>query len=186
MTVPDSQQLRSRRALLVGAAGAASAVALAGCGGKPLKEKIRSGASVPKQDVPILNSMLDIENFGIAAYAAAIPLLEGGASTACKWLLGQELAHAAELTELIKKGGGAPHRPPANFDLGYPKNQAQALVLLERTERIQLQAYLAMIPQLSDGRVRAAVATISANDAQHLAILRQSAGLLPTSAFAVG
>jgi Ferritin-like domain len=186
VTSPTPPQPRSRRALLVGAASAAGAAALAGCGGKPLKEKIRSGASVPKQDVPTLNALLDVENFGIAAYASAMPLLGSGAATACKWLLGQELAHAAELTELIKKGGGIPHKPAASYDLGYPKNADQAVALLERTEDLQLRAYLRLIPQLSEGHVRAAVATISANDAQHLAVLRASAGKPPTSAFVAG
>jgi len=177
--------LRSRRALLAGA-GVAGAVALAGCGGKPLREKIRGGASVAPEDVAPLNALLDVENFGIAAYAAGIPLLGQAAAMDGKWLLGQELAHAAELTDLIKQAGGRAHKLAASYQLGDPRTAAEALALLERAEHAQLRAYLEIIPTLSGPQVRAALATISANDAQHLAVLRLNAGQPPTSAFAVG
>ena len=51
------------------------------------------------------------------------------------------------------------------------------LALLHRLERAQIAAYLDAIPQLSPGPVRAAVASILANDAQHLAVLRLTQGL---------
>jgi Ferritin-like domain len=181
----EHSPLRSRRALLA-AAGVAGAAALAGCGGKPLREKIRGGARVPPEDAATLNALLDVENYGVVAYAAGIPLLGSSEATAAKWLLGQDLAHVAELTELIKAAGGKPNKPAANYDLGHPGTSAEALALVERAERAQLHAYLALIPTLADAHVRAAVATISANDAQHLAVLRYTGGQMPTQAFAVG
>jgi hypothetical protein len=181
----DRSHQRSRRALLTGA-GVAGVMALAACGGKPLREKIRGGATVPPEDAATLNALLDVENFGIVAYAAGIPLLSGGAAKDAKWLLGQDLAHAAELTELIKQAGGRPHKPADSYNLGNPSTPNQALALLERAEQAQLQNYLKLIPTLSGPHVRAAVATISANDAQHLAVLRSNAGQPPTQTFAVG
>jgi Ferritin-like domain len=183
VSATDQSRLRSRRALLAGA-GVAATVALAGCGGKPLREKIRSGgAKVPPEDAATLNALLDVENFGIAAYAAGIPLLSSTGSTTAKWLLGQELAHAAELEALIKAAGAKPHKLAATYNLGDPRTATEALALLERAEHAQLHAYLEKIPTLSDGHVRAAIATISANDAQHLAVLRSSGGQMPTQAF---
>jgi hypothetical protein len=183
---PPGRHLPSRRALLAGAASAAGATALAGCGGKPLREKIRGGARVPHSDVAVLNSLLDVEHYAIAAYAAGIPLLGGTGSEIGKQFLSHELAHAVELAELVKVGGGKAARPQANYNLGDPRTAADGLALLEQAERAQLEAYLRMIPTISGGRVRGAVATIYANEAQHLAVLRGQVGQTPTAAFAVG
>lgn len=187
MSSPPSTHLPSRRVLLAGAASAAGATALAGCGGKPLRDKIRGGASVPHTDVDVLNALLGVENYAIAAYAAAIPLLNRGIGESVgKVFLSHELAHAAELTEMIKDGGGKAIRPPSSFNLGDPRTPTEGLALMKRAEQVQLQAYLQMIPAVAGGRIRAAVATIYANEAQHLAVLRGQLGQMPTSPFAVG
>jgi hypothetical protein len=185
VNVTETVAVRSRRALLAGGASAAGAAALAGCGGKALRERIRSGAHVSRTDVDGLNALLDVENHGIAAYAAGIPLLNAGAQLIGKQFLSQELAHAVELSDLVKGAGGKPHKRPATYDLGNPRTEAEAFALLENAERLQLDAYLQMIPTLSGGRVRAAIATIFANDAQHLAVVRLQAGKPLPGAFAV-
>ena len=185
MTATGPVELRSRRALVAGAAGAAAAALLAGCGGKPLREKIRSSARVTAGDLASLNALLAVENYGIAAYAAGIPLLGPAGATIGKQFLAQEMAHAVELSDLIKSGGSKPPKRPISYDLGKPRNQADAYALLERAERRQLEAYLRLIPTLSGGAVRAAVATIFANDAQHLVVLRGQAGQPLPGAFAV-
>ena|GEM_PF-582302 len=171
---------RSRRSLLAGAAGA-TALALAGCGSKPLREKIRDGAHVAPGDLGPLNALLDVEHYAIAAYAAAIPLLGPAAARAGKQFLAQELAHAVELSDLVHRAGGRPHKPPASYNLGHPRDQAQALALLQHVEDVQLGAYLERLPDLSGGHVRATLVTIYANEAQHLAVLRMAAGETPTS-----
>jgi hypothetical protein len=56
------------------------------------------------------------------------------------------------------------------------------VALLKRLERLQIRTYLETIPRLSGGRVRAAMAAILANDAQHLAMLRWQAGGPPAPA----
>jgi hypothetical protein len=183
---PPQTHLPSRRALLVGWASAAGTAVLAGCGGKPLREKIRGGARVPREDVAVLNSLLGVEHYAIAAYAAGIPLLGGIGESIGRQFLSHELAHADELVELIKDGGGKSARPQAGYSLGDPRTAAEGLALLEQAERVQLRAYLQMIPALSGGRVRATLATMCANDAQHLAVLRGHTGQMPTTAFAVG
>ncbi len=43
---------------------------------------------------------------------------------------------------------------------------------MHRLEQAQIEAYIAAVPLLSKGSIRAAVAAICANDAQHVAILR--------------
>jgi hypothetical protein len=175
----------SRRKLLL-AAGAAiaggGATALAACGSTPLRVKVRSGAKVSPSDVEILNALLDLEYYAIAAYTAGIPLLRQPAARAGKHFLSQELAHASALSDLVKRAHGKPSKPKASYDLGHPRGATDVLVLLHRLESEQLAAYVEMIPRLSPGRVRSATAAIFANDAQHLSVLRAQLGRSPVPA----
>lgn len=173
-----------RTALATG--GVVGAAVLAGCGSKPLREKIRAGAHVAPADVPLLIALLDAEHYAIAAYTAGTPLL-GSAANVGKQFLAQELAHAVELSDMIKHAGGKAPKPPASYDLGHPADTAGALALLEHAEHVQLQRYLDTLPKLSGGLVRAALLTIYANEAQHLAVVRGQAGKPATSgAFVAG
>jgi len=173
------ESLRSRRKLLL-AAGAsvagAGSVAFAGCGSSSLRVKVRNGAKVAPGDIEILNGLLDLEHHAIAGYAAGIPLLRPPAARAAKQFLAQELAHALALSDLVKRAGAKARKPSASYDLGDPRTGAEVLALLHRLERAQLTAYLEMIPALSPGRVRSAVAAIFANDAQHVSVLRAHLG----------
>jgi hypothetical protein len=184
-TEPD-EGFRSRRKLLVAAGttvAGAGAIVLAGCtGSTALRVKVRNGATVAPSDIGILNGLLDLENYAIAAYAAGIPLLHRPAARAAKQFLGQELAHAAALSDLVKRAHGKPSLPRAGYDLGHPGTALEVLALLHRLERAQLAAYLEMIPRLSGGRIRSAAAAIFANDAQHVSVLRSHLGLAPVPA----
>jgi hypothetical protein len=173
---------------VLAASGAATAGLLAGCSGsKPLRLKVRSGVKVARGDVAILNELLGIEQYTIAAYTAGIPLLRRPAAKAAKQFLGQELAHAQSLTDLIKQAGGKAAKPSASYALGNPATEPQVLALLEALEGRQLAAYVQMIPRLSPGRLRSAVAAIFANDAQHLTVLRTQLGQDPVpTAFVSG
>ena len=141
---------------------------------------------MPYEDVAVLNSLLGVEHYAIAAYAAATPLFGPPGAKLGKQFLSHELAHAGELAEMIKDGGGKAAKPQASYNLGNPRTVAEGLALLKQAERAQLRAYLHLIPALTGGRVRAAVTTIFANDAQHLAVLRGQLGQMPTTAFVVG
>ena len=173
--------------LLRGGGVAAATAVLAGCGAKPLRIKIRNGAKVSPADVDSLNALLEVEHHAVAAYTASIPLLNWRQAKPAKQFLGQELAHVVELTDLIKRAGAKPAKPKARYDLGRPRTADQVLALLKRSEEAQLQAYLSTIPQLSGGRLRSTAASIYANDAQHLALVRSQLGQSAVPApFAVG
>jgi hypothetical protein len=173
----------SRRAFLAGAPAAATAALISACSGaKPLREQVRGGAKVSLSDVEPLNAVLDVEHYAITAYAAGIPLLHLPQSKSAAQFLAQEMAHASQLSDLIHRARGKPNRPRASYDLGHPRGPADVLALLKRLEQAQLAAYLKAIPRLSEGGVRAAVAAIFANDAQHLAMLRWQTGESPVPA----
>jgi bacterioferritin (cytochrome b1) len=159
-------------------------VALTACSGaKPLREKVRSGGKATRADVEPLNTLLDLEHHAVAAYAAGIPLLQAPqAQAAAQQFLAQELAHATQLSDLIRLARGKPNRPRARYDLGQPQGAGDVLALFMRLEQAQIRAYLHALPRLSNGPLRGAMASILANDAQHLAMLRWNTGQSPVPA----
>jgi hypothetical protein len=170
---------------LLQAAGAAAwgGAVLAGCGsGKGLHARVKKLGPVARADVEILNLLLDLEHWAIAAYTAGIPLLAPSAAPAARQFLQQELSHAGELSGLVKQAGGKAHKPAPSYDLGHPTGSREVLSLLHQIERSQLAAYMQEIPRLEPARVRAAAAAILANDAQHVSILRLELGLPPMPA----
>jgi len=183
----------SRRALLSGAgatlAGAA-ALGLAGCGSKAKtgRESVKNVARpIQRLDVQILSHLLDLERRTVAAYIAGIPLLSRPDAKTAKQFLDEELEHTGELLSLIKTAGGKGSVRTASYELGNPVNGAEVLALLHGLERAQIVAYLKAIPRLQPGSVRAAAASILANDAQHIAIIRMAQGMTAIpSAFVTG
>lgn len=175
----------SRRTLLKGFTGAALAT-LAGCGGsRPSLHRLAPGER--RSEIELINGALDLEHEAIDAYTASIPLLGGRALTAAKHFLDQELAHAGELSGLIKASGGKAVRPRAAYNLGQPHRPEDILHLLRDLEQRQLAYYLGVIPRLSLGPARAAIASVFANDAQHLMILvAELGGQTVPAAFVTG
>jgi bacterioferritin (cytochrome b1) len=176
---------RSRRAFLrtagIGVA-ASSTVMISSCGGesKP-KQTFVGGSEAPEareDDVELLNGVLALEHAAIAAYTAGIPLLSGhgwvriGATR----FLGQELQHAQKLEATIRGAGGKPTPPQARYHLGTPRDAAEVLEMLRATESALIGAYLAAIPQLTPGWLRAVAAGILANESQHVSVLRAQQG----------
>jgi hypothetical protein len=179
---PDRGAGASRRALLSGAgATVVGALALAGCGrNAPTGSKAVKNAQQPVQrsDLAILEGLLALERWTVAAYTAGIPLLTRRDARTAKQFLNEELEHTGELLSLIKAaGGGKGPMRPSSYRLGKPTNDREVLELLHGLERAQITAYLDAIPKLSPGPVRAAASSILANDAQHIAIIRAGLGL---------
>lgn len=171
-----------RRTLLRSAGGAVAGLAvlgLAACGPRAKTGQQAVGHAAPEVrsgDVALLGGLLELERRTVAAYTAGIPLLPHPEAKTARQFLDEELEHTGELLSLIKaaKGKPAPRRP--SYDIGAPRTAADVLSLLHALERAQISAYLDIIPRLSPGAVRAAVATILSSDAQHLAILRLAQG----------
>jgi hypothetical protein len=183
---------RSRRSFLrtAGAGGLAggSSLVLAACGGSTQSKKAAAAESetlaIRASDVEILNTVLDLEHTAIAAYTAGIPLLSGRPRAAAVRFLGQELSHASKVAGAVKGAGGKPNPPRGTYDLGNPRGQEQVLAMLDQIEGSLVDVYLDAIPKLSPGWLRAAAASILANEGQHIAVLRAARGLQPVpSAF---
>jgi hypothetical protein len=182
----------SRRGLLgatTAALGSGAALFVTGCGSHRTgaNEVHKAKPPVRHADIALLKALLDLERKTVAAYTAGLPLLSQPDARTAKQFLDEELQHTGELIALIKAAGGKAPPHLGAYDLGQPADGAGILALLHGLERAQVSAYLAAIPKLSPGPVRAAAATVLASDAQHLAVLRSAQGLDPMpSAFLTG
>lgn len=166
----------TRRTLLKASAaglGGMATTALAGCGAV---HRVSATPRARAQDAALLNGVLAIEQRAIAAYTAAAPLLDGfGQKMAGQFLL-QELLHAGVLRKLVADVHGKAHDPLGHYDLGRPKDRGHLLALLHELERAQIAAYLHAIPRVSSPFLRQQLASIMANDAQHVVVLRAAQG----------
>lgn len=178
---PGAKRPVTRRRAL--SAGALAGVVLSGCGAHAPHAKRVS--TVTRSDIPLLLSLLALEYRTVAAYEAGIPLLAPGSDVfkAAQQFLLQDEAHVGELQGLLKKAGlKPPPRQPLTPGLGEPRDPTEVLSLLQRLENATIAAYLAALPQISDGGVRQAFAGVLANDAQHVAVLRESLDQPPVNA----
>lgn len=175
MVIPAGPATRRTvlKASLAGLGGLGGAV-LTGCAPK-LRLRVPPQAVGP--DVTLLNQALALEQRTIAAYTAIAPLLGGFASTAAGRFLDQELLHAGELRKQISALGGRPHNPLTHYDFGKPGSRMALLALLHALERRQIAVYLHAIPRMHSPEVRQSLASILANDAQHLLVLRDEQGI---------
>jgi len=127
----------------------------------------------------LLNRALAIEQRSIALYTAGGPLLSGQAKQVARRFLAQDLRHAGRLRSLLKQAHAKPHDPDAHYDFAQPHSEAELLAQLHKLERQQIAAYLHAIPRISVPALRQTLASIMANDAQHLIMLRGQLGLSP-------
>jgi len=162
----------SRRGLLSAAGAGLAGVLITGCGGSSIKAQVHNAQPVLSSDVELLNHLLDLEHWAIAAYTAATPLLPPATVKAGKLFLNDELSHAGDLAGLVRAAGGKPIKPRPSYPLGQPHGSAEVLGVLHTVERALITAYLNAIPRLRPGTVKQQVASIFANDAQHLAVVR--------------
>jgi bacterioferritin (cytochrome b1) len=149
---------------------------VAGCGGQSLKAQAHDSAPVLDTDIDLLNQLLHLEHVGIWAYTAGTPLLAPAMYKAGQLFLNDELAHAGALAGLVRAAGGKPIKPQPSYPLGQPHTSDEVLEILHRVENAQIAAYLDAITKLAPGSVKQSVASILANDAQHVAVVRAGLG----------
>jgi rubrerythrin len=167
---------------------ALGALALGGCGGgeTPVRDEGPQLGAVPEPvaeseggDAELLNSALGAEHFAIAAYTAAMPLLEGLSRDGARRFLAQERQHAARLRELIAGLGASAEEPLPSYDFDPPANEAETVRLLQHVERRTIVVYGGVVPRLADPMLRATAASIATTEAEHLAALSLRLGRWP-------
>jgi len=166
----------SRRKLLLGGAAGVAGAVLAGCGGESIKQQVHNSQPALTNDVDLLNNLLHLEHLAIAAYTAGIPLLDQPTAKAGQLFLNDEISHSGDIAGLIREAGGKPIKPDPSYPLGHPRNSNEVLMLLHAVENAQIAGYLYAIQRLEPGVVKQQVASILANDAQHVAVVRAALG----------
>jgi bacterioferritin (cytochrome b1) len=173
---PSEADPSSRRGALRAAGAGLAGLIVAGCGSQSLRAQVGNAKPVLNTDVDLLNQLLHLEHVAIAAYTAGTPLLAPATTKAGELFLNDELSHAGALAGLIKAAGGKPIKPAPSYALGHPRTSDEVLRLLHQIENMQLQAYLAAINLVEPGSVKQSIASILANDAQHVAVVRAALG----------
>jgi hypothetical protein len=169
--------LRVAGEMLVGAGAFAVVEGCASQAGTGEKAVKHAAAPVAQTDVQILLAALNLERRTVAAYVASIPLIPRGYIKGTKAFLSEELEHVGELISLVKAAGGTAPPRADHYDIGRaPRPGDDVFAGLHSLERLQIASYLKWIPRLSPGPLRAAVSTILACDAQHVAVLRAARG----------
>ena len=133
-------------------------------------------------DVELLNLALDLELTTVAAYKAAAGRLRGDALDAAKLFVEQAQEHANRLSDAIKEAGGTPNRAKESYEFPRIRAQEDALRFAIDLEDRAIAAYIDLLPKLGQGELRATVAAIVSNDAQHVAVLRAELGEEPVPA----
>jgi rubrerythrin len=135
----------------------------------------RPGTDV--NDVVVLNSAIDLEHQAVAAYTAALDVLTGDNLRSAREFRDQERQHLVRLSAAIKQIGGKPN--PARSSYAFPRLRDETAVLrfASRLENTAIAAYIDALPRLNDPDMRAAGASILANEAEHLAVLNSALGL---------
>jgi rubrerythrin len=153
----------TRRTLLL---GGASAVLLAGCGGR----RVRPPAGNPV-DVRILEAALESERAQIALYEAGTKLT---ADPIVRRILAHERAHAAAVEELLRELGASPPGPRAAsvYSRGIPGSAAAWRTHAIAAEDRWSAGYAALIPQLKDPRLRSTFSALMTTEAEHSVALK--------------
>jgi rubrerythrin len=185
----------SRRRLIAGAgtgAAGALAVLLSGCGTnsspkRELSDLYGQASEERNADAAMLDAALEIELALASVYHAIEPHMPGAARGLVRRIAAQERAHAESLRKAIQGLGSVPtvsHVKP----VGAPRNPGDALGLAYSEENRAIAFYVDALPKLSaDNKLRAPIAAIMTNEAEHLAVLARALGTTATpQAFVLG
>jgi rubrerythrin len=194
----DSAQIaefeRDRRALL--RRGLALGGAVVAASSIPLLLSVRNAFAATGGDAEILTSAIHVEQVAVLAYDAALGgrLLTPSFAKVLTRFRAHEQAHADRLTTALTDLGGTPPPKATDADLrkalkgvADPRSQADVVNLTIELEMATVAAYLDAQRKLIDAKLLQTGASIMANEAQHLVVLRQAVKREPVpSAFETG
>jgi Ferritin-like domain len=176
-----------RRALLFGAVGVLLVSALAACGKGGSSSDSSSEA---ERDAEVMNELLGRQLAAVAAYDQALSHLHGADLAAAQQFRAQEQEHVDATTKTLRGLGGEADPPAETIETDDLTTRADSLEFLYEMESATLNAELSAVGRLNDGSPRPLIASMAANQAQHLVLLRQALGAKPSetvpSAFETG
>ena len=171
----DRRELIRRGLGLGGAVIAASSI--------PLLLSVRNAFAAASGDAEILSSAIHLEQVAVLAYGVALDgkLLKPSFAKVLTRFRDHERKHADTLTTALTDLGGSPppQAVPADVEkvvkgLGAARSQADVANLAIELEMAAVAAYLDAQRKLIDAKLLQTGASIMANEAQHLVVLRQA------------
>jgi Ferritin-like domain len=161
-----------RRALLLGALATALAVGLVACGGG-------GGDSTTDReaDVGALNEILGRQIAAVEAYGRALPALHDAADLAAVHTFrAQEQEHVDATTKTLRGLDGEADPPDEEIVSDPIRTRRQAFEFLYEMESATIDAELHAVGKLTIGWPRPLIASMAANQAQRLVVIRQALG----------
>jgi rubrerythrin len=171
----DRRELIRRGLGLGGALIAASSI--------PLLLSVRDTFAASSGDADILTGAIHLEQVAVLAYTSALDskLLTPGFATIVRRFREHEQAHATVLTKALTDLGGTPPPQATAKDvdavvkgLGDVRSQGDVARFAIELELAAITAYYDAHRKLLDGKLLQTGASIMANEAQHLVVLRQA------------
>jgi hypothetical protein len=165
-----------RRAFLLVAIAALLAAPLAGCGG--------GGSSSAAQqereaDAKVLNEILARQLAAVAAYGEVLPRLHAEDLVTARHFRAQEQEHVDATTKVLQKTGAEADPPAETIEANELKTREDALTFLYEMESATIDAELNAIGRLNIGWPRPLLASMVANQAQRLVLIRRALGAKP-------
>ena len=174
----------SRRGFM--AAGGASALALASCGGDTERETPERGPA--SGDLEVVNFALLLEYFEEDFYRQALDrgIFSGGERRLIGDIYENEQAHVKALEVTARELGKPVAAPGTNFEEVFSGGRERTLRVAVDFENTGAGAYLGQAKRTRSDAVLAAALSIHTVEARHAAILNEITGrpLLPDGAFA--
>ena len=164
-----------RRALLVGAIATLLVAALTACGGGGSS----SDAGEREADARVLNEILARQLAAVVAYGKVLPILQGADLVTARHFRAQEQEHVDATTKVLQKTGAEADPPAETIEANELKTPGDALTFLYEMESATIDAELHAIDRLNLGWPRPLLASMVANQAQRLVLIRRALGAKP-------
>jgi hypothetical protein len=165
------------RALLLGALVLALAAGLAACGGGD------SDSAVDVEgDVRVLNEVLARQLAAVEAYGEALPALRGAERAMAREFLSQEQEHVDATMKTLRGLEGEADPPTETIEVGDLGTRRDALEFLYVLESATINDLLSAVGKLTVSWPRPLVASMAANQAQRLVLIRRALGAAPLEA----
>lgn len=162
-----------RRATLLVAGTLAAAVLFPACGGDG---DVITAVPDKEGDARILNEILGRQTAAIAAYDRSLRGLGGSELELARQFRAQEQEHVNAIVKVMRGIGVAAEPVPEEIEAKGLKREVDYLEFLYEVESATIDAELNAISKLSTSWARPLLASIAANQAQRLALLRRALG----------
>jgi len=161
-----------------------AALALGACGGGDESTETVDTAALEREaereaDVEILNQILGRQRAAVAAFDRTIAAMKGRNRALALRLRTQEEEHTVAILEALRALEGSEIVEAETIDSGSLGSEAERLTFLYEIESATIEDELSAISRLSSASPRSLLATMVANQAQHLVLLRRALGAKP-------